>query len=237
MPPMISPDGRWWWDGSQWRSRIVEGELSLFWFTTTPDWASRILLMGLIGLIPIVGTITMYGWTLVATDMIRSGWRELPPAGFRYLERGVPPFVTALIYEVVVAFAVGGVAIAAIAVGLSGSSLVPVALALGLLDLLFLLAVVALGLYMFAALLIGSDRLGIARALNPLGLFGLAGANQQASLRVGVTYFVAVGGISLALAVVSFVLPFAGLVASVALPGVFALVVPALATFRVEPAP
>ena len=54
MPALISEDGRWWWDGRQWRPRTVEGKLDLFWFTGTPDWVSRVLVTGLIGLIPIV---------------------------------------------------------------------------------------------------------------------------------------------------------------------------------------
>ena len=57
MPALISDDGRWWWDGTQWRPRTVEGKLDLFWFTSTPDWFTRVLVTGLIGLIPIVGAI------------------------------------------------------------------------------------------------------------------------------------------------------------------------------------
>ncbi|TMB46844.1 MAG: hypothetical protein E6J53_04105, partial [Chloroflexi bacterium] len=61
-PALISPDGRWWWDGARWRSRLVEGELDLFWFTSSPDWFGRVALTGLIGLIPIIGTINLFGW-------------------------------------------------------------------------------------------------------------------------------------------------------------------------------
>src|ERR1700737_4263902 len=47
VPQLISQDGRWWWDGKQWRTRLVEGPLDLFWFTSTPDWFTRVLVMGL----------------------------------------------------------------------------------------------------------------------------------------------------------------------------------------------
>jgi len=57
MPALISPDGRWWWDGQHWRSRIVDGPLELFWFTATPDWFTRVVVTGLISLIPVVGAI------------------------------------------------------------------------------------------------------------------------------------------------------------------------------------
>jgi hypothetical protein len=75
MPPLISQDGRWWWDGMHWRTRAVEGPLDLFWFTSTPAWSQRVIVTGLIGLIPIIGSINLLGWTLTATDMVRGGWK------------------------------------------------------------------------------------------------------------------------------------------------------------------
>ena len=237
MPAQISPDGRWWWDGTQWRSRLVEGELGLFWFTTTPDWTSRILLVGLIGLIPIVGAINLYGWTLVAVDMIRRGWRELPPANFSYLERGVAPFVTGLAYGFVILFALVGMAGSAIALGFSGSSRIPLAIGLGVLEALFLIALWVLGAFMFGALLIGSDRLGIGRALNPLRLFALARANHEVSVRIALSYFVASIAIFTVEVFISLVVPFVSLAVNLALPAVFAVLVPSLARFEVESAP
>ncbi|HLZ10828.1 MAG TPA: hypothetical protein VKT80_19740, partial [Chloroflexota bacterium] len=103
-PALISQDGRWWWDGVRWRSRLVEGDLDQFWFMSTPDWLERVAVTGLIGLIPIVGTMNSLGWMLVATDMVRQRWRELPPAGFRYIERGVPPFLVTFIYGLALLF-------------------------------------------------------------------------------------------------------------------------------------
>ena len=91
MPSLISQDGRWWWDGTRWRSRAVEGPLDLLWFTTTPDWFQRVIVTGLIGLIPIIGSINVLGWTLTATDMVRGGWKELPPAGTRRSRTGPFP--------------------------------------------------------------------------------------------------------------------------------------------------
>lgn len=77
----------------------------LAWPTKDQSWVSKILLMGLICLllfVPLVNIVVvfnLYGWTYTALDNIRSGRREIPPAGFGYIGRGVNPGVVALIYE------------------------------------------------------------------------------------------------------------------------------------------
>jgi uncharacterized membrane protein (DUF485 family) len=237
MPVLISGDGRWWWDGTHWRSRAVEGPLDLFWFTSTPDWFQRVIVTGLIGLIPIIGSINMLGWTLTATDMVRGGWKELPPAGFQHLERGVAPFVVGLVYGLVLSVVFVILAVVAVAFGVSGrTSLVVIGIALGLLGLLLLLAWWLAALYIFAALLIGSDRLGIVHALDPRRLYALARANHHASLHVAVMYgaatliFAAIG------LTIGIIVPFGSLVLTASLPAVYALVVPTLASFRVDAA-
>jgi hypothetical protein len=237
MPVLISEDGRWWWDGTHWRSRAVEGPLDLFWFTSTPDWFQRVIVTGLIGLIPIIGSINMLGWTLTATDMVRGGWKELPPAGFQHLERGVAPFVVGLVYGLVLSVVFVMLAVVAVAFGVSGrTSLVVIGIALGLLGILLLVAWWLAALYIFAALLIGSDRLGIVHALDPRRLYALARANHQASLHVAVMYgaatliFAAIG------LTIGIIVPFGSLVLTASLPAVYALVVPTLASFRVDAA-
>lgn len=238
-PALISPDGRWWWDGSQWRSRLVEGDLDLLWFTTTPDWFSRVLVTGLIGLIPIVGVINMYGWALTATDMVRNRWRELPPAGFQYLERGVPPFLVGLVYGAVALLVFGGLIVAAILVGISGQGHVAIAIVIVIGSLVFLMLVAwwLLMLYLFAAILVGSDQIGIGHALNPMRLWAIARANHDASLSVALTYFL--GSLVLAMVgiAIGFIVPFGSLLINLALPAVFAMIVPSLARITVVQMP
>jgi MFS family permease len=236
MPALISPDGRWWWDGRQWLSRLVEGRLDLFWFTSTPDWASRVLITGLIGLIPIVGAINLLGWTLVATEMVRNRWKELPPPGFQYLERGIRPFVVSIVYGVVLFVSIVVLALIAVLLATSGRTQAVFAVGLGLLIILIALAWWLLSLYLFAALLIGSDRLGIVRALNPMRLFALARANHDVSLHVALLY----AAITIILTVISIpvgtVIPFGSLLVWLVLPAAYAILVPSLAPFHVEPA-
>lgn len=232
---LISDDGRWWWDGTRWRSRVVEGELDMFWFTTTPDWFTRILITGLIMLIPIVGSINTYGWTLAAVDMVRGRWRELPPAGFHHLERGVRPFLVSLVYGLVAFLVIGVLAGGAILLAISDHSRIPIAIAIGLLVLLLALAWWLLVLYLFAAMIVGSDRLGVAKALNPRTLLAVTRANRSAALAAGATYLVAALVLSFAGSAVGVVVPFGGLIVTVALPAVFAMVVPSLAKIEVQP--
>jgi len=237
VPALISPDGRWWWDGTKWRSRSVEGALDLFWFTTTPDWFQRVIVTGLIGLIPIVGGINTIGWALNATDMVRSGWKELPPAGFQHLERGVAPFVVSLIYGLVLSFVLVILVAFAVVLGMSGRTQLVIAIGIGLVILVLLVAWWLAALYVFAAVLIGSDKLGIGRALDPRLLYALARANHDASIRVALLYAgatIAVGVISSA---VSVFFPFAIFLVALVLPAIYAILVPSLAVFQVGAQP
>jgi hypothetical protein len=231
---LISPDGRWWWDGARWRSRLVEGELDLFWFTSTPDWFGRVALTGLIGLIPIIGTINLFGWTLVATDMVRQRWRELPPAGFHYLDRGAAPFVVALLYGMLALLILFGLVIGGILLIVFR----PVHVAIGIGVLVIAVALLVpwwlISLYFFGSVLVASDTLGIGRALDPRRLIAVARQNPDASLHVALVY----GGGSIALAVISsvasIVIPFGGVIAALVTPAILAMVVPSLARFRVD---
>src|SRR6266851_716223 len=234
MPALISADGRWWWDGRQWRSRAVDGPLDLFWFTTTPDWLQRVVITGLIGLIPIVGSINLLGWALASTDMVRSGWKELPPAGFQHLERGVAPFIVSLVYGLVVAVVVVVLVVVAVLLGMSGRTQLVVAIGIGFVMFLLLIAWWLAALYFFAAVLIGSDQLGIANAIDPRRLYALARANHEVSLRVALLYAAASIVFAAASVTVGLIIPFGGLLLAIGLPAVYAILAPALASFQVK---
>lgn len=232
---LISQDGRWWWDGSQWRSRLVEGELDMFWFMTTPDWFTRVLITGLITLIPIVGAINAYGWTLTAVDMVRQRWRELPPAGFHYIERGLRPFAVGLIYGLVAVLVLGLLGGGAVLLAISDHARIPIAIAIGAVVLLLGFAYWLFALFIFAAMLIGSDRLGVAKALNPGTLWRIARANSAAALMAGGIYLAGSLVLTFVGSAVGFIVPFGSLVVYLALPAVFAMIVPSLAKIEVTP--
>jgi MFS family permease len=235
MPALISEDGRWWWDGRQWRTRLVEDKPDLFWFTTTPEWFNRVVIIGLIGLIPIVGAINILGWTLTATEMSRNRWKELPPAGFQHLERGVAPFVVGLVYGVSFFVVIGVLTFFTVLFAMSGGVRLAVAIGFAFVMLLLVVAWWLVWLYLFAALLITSDKLGIAKALDPRRLLALARANHEVSLHVALLYGAATIVLIAAASTLGVVIPFGGFVVSIGLPALYAVLVPSLAAFRVEP--
>src|ERR1700704_6541132 len=68
------------------------------WPFRDPDWISKILVIALILLIPIVGSINGLGWMLASLDRLRAGEETLAPANLRYLGRGIRLFAVELIY-------------------------------------------------------------------------------------------------------------------------------------------
>src|SRR5919109_1462835 len=73
---------------------------SFAWPFQDPGWFGKMILQGLIAVIPIVGWIAMVGWLMMNIDNFRAGRRELAPAGF-HLSRGVGLFFVFLIYGLV----------------------------------------------------------------------------------------------------------------------------------------
>jgi hypothetical protein len=65
-----------------------------------PRWVEKVLIQGLILIIPIVGVIALAGWMLMTYDNLRAGRQELAPAGF-HLSRGIGLFGAWLIYSFV----------------------------------------------------------------------------------------------------------------------------------------
>jgi|SRR5579859_1381534 len=66
-----------------------------------PGWVGKILVQGLILIIPIVGWIAAVGWLMLTYENLRAGRQELAPAGF-HLEKGIGLFGVYLIYAVLI---------------------------------------------------------------------------------------------------------------------------------------
>src|SRR2546423_12140966 len=81
---------------------------SFAWPYRDPEWFNKIVLMGLIALIPIVGWLQLLGWMLAALDNLRRGWQVLPPAAFRYATRGINLFAASLIWGLAAALLIYG---------------------------------------------------------------------------------------------------------------------------------
>jgi len=70
------------------------------WAFRDPSWLGKIVVQGLILIIPIVGWIAATGWLMMAFENARAGRNELPPAGF-HLGRGIGIFGVYVIYSIV----------------------------------------------------------------------------------------------------------------------------------------
>jgi Protein of unknown function (DUF4013) len=80
--------------------RIAE---AFAWPFRDPGWVGKILLLGVILVIPFVGPVNGLGWMLAALDRLRAGEERLPPANFDHLGRGFGLFVVLLVYSLAVA--------------------------------------------------------------------------------------------------------------------------------------
>lgn len=72
------------------------------WPFRDPEWFEKILLIGLIGLIPIVGAINAAGWMMATIRKLRAGEERLAPASFDYLWPGFQLVVAMLVYYLVI---------------------------------------------------------------------------------------------------------------------------------------
>jgi Protein of unknown function (DUF4013) len=215
----------WFWDGEAWRWTVPPraDRPGLFWFFETPDWIGSFLLTGLIGLIPVVGAMVMLGWYLAARDNLRAGYWIVPPAGFRYLDRGAGIWVAQVVYGLalfVVLLALvflGGLSLVlgahAAVVWLLWPALLPV----------WLLGQLAIG-FLSAAIISLADRYGIGAALTPNRVWPSALANAGASWRVFGAYLLG----ALIATGIGIVVPFG---ATLVLPAAFLMAAPAQAAF------
>lgn len=148
--------------------RITE---AFVWPARDPEWIVKLLIIGLISLIPIVGAINGIGWMLASLDRLRAGDERLAPGNFSHLARGLRVFVVELVYALVIvaigaAFYIPGVLIA-VRQGHDGGS--PSLIGVAILLNLVAFGLVTLGslAYTFAlpAFILATDAGGIAAGL------------------------------------------------------------------------
>ena len=149
---------------------------SFAWPFQDPGWFGKMIVQGLITIIPIVGWIATAGWLIMTIDNYRAGRRELPPAGF-HLGRGIALFVVYLIYIIV--FAIPG----GILTGAASSNNNGGAAALGEL-INFLLSLLLA--FLAPSIILHTYRAGFS------GGFDLGGIWQMATSNIGTTVIAAI---------------------------------------------
>jgi len=161
------------------------------WAFRDPEWLSKVALMGLTFLIPIIGAINGLGWMLETIDRLRAGDERLPPANLDYIGRGFNLFVVDLVYYLALAVVALVFYIPAIAVlsaegqGQPNAALV----VLGLLLLAGAVGVVTLGglalAFAMPAIVLAVDRGGISAGLQPRAIIARAQRSPLNTLIAG----------------------------------------------------
>jgi hypothetical protein len=161
------------------------------WPARDPEWLTKLLIIGLTLLIPIVGAINGLGWMLASLDRLRSGEERLAPANLSYIGRGFPLFVVNLVYGLVIAIVAAAIYVPALLVASnqSHSSANPatISLAIGLSLLAFSVATLgSLGLnFVMPAIVLATDRGGISGGLHAGVVLRQARANIANTLIAG----------------------------------------------------
>lgn len=150
------------------------------WAFRDPDWLGKVLVIGLLLLIPIVGGINGLGWMLETIDRLRAGDERLPRANIDYIGRGFNLFVVFLVYYLALAAVALMLYVPAIGVlsaegrGQPNGALV----ALGLVLIAGAVGVVTLGAlaltFAMPAIVLAVDRGGISAGLRPGAIIGRA---------------------------------------------------------------
>jgi len=161
------------------------------WPARDPEWLAKLLVIGLILLIPIVGAINGLGWMLATVDRLRAGDERLAPANLRYIARGFPLFVVDLVYGLLIALVAGAIYIPGLIVASNQShssanpALISLAIALSLLAFSFAtLGSLALN-FVTPSIVLATDRRGIVGGLSAGAVLRQARANIANTLIAG----------------------------------------------------
>jgi MFS family permease len=195
---------------------------SFAWPFRDPEWFNKIVLMGLIALIPMVGWLQLLGWMLSALDNLRHGWQVLPPAAFRYATRGINLFVASLIWglaALVLLYGSMGVAIFALLslTPKSGDSSSSAVFPFLFLPLMFgitaAFGLIIIALYVFIPpLILFTDRTGLGGAFNVAGFVHAIRTSPRESVAAAalalVSYFISGLGSYLCYIGILFAIPY-----------------------------
>jgi Protein of unknown function (DUF4013) len=154
------------------------------WPFRDPAWVSKILLQGVINLIPIVGWMATLGWMLGSLDNLRQGRQELEAAGFKHLGRGAILFAVYFLYALVI----GVVASALQAIGgaaSGGDTSNAVFVILTLLRVLWQLVAGILLALAIPTIVLLTDRSGFGGGLNVASVVSTITANPGKTLLAG----------------------------------------------------
>ena len=137
------------------------------WPARDPQWLTKILIIGLILLIPIAGAINGIGWMLATLDRLRAGDEALAPANLSYIGRGFRLFVVNLVYGLAIVLVAAAIYVPALLIASSQSqgSANPTLVSLAIVLSLLAFSVATLGTlalnFALPSIVLATDRDGI----------------------------------------------------------------------------
>jgi hypothetical protein len=161
------------------------------WPARDHDWLTKILIIGLILLVPIAGTINGIGWMLAALDRLRAGNETLPPANLSYVGRGFRLFVVNLVYDLAVLLVAAAIYVPAVLIASSQSQgpANPVLVSLAIVMSLLAFSVATLGTlalnFALPSIVLATDRDGIPGGLRLSAVLRRSRINVATTLIAG----------------------------------------------------
>jgi Protein of unknown function (DUF4013) len=161
------------------------------WPSRDPEWLTKLLIMALTLLIPVVGAINGLGWMLATLDRLRAGEERLAPATLGYIGRGFRLFVVNLVYGLAIALITVVIYVPAVVVASNQShgSANPAMVSLAILLSLLAFSIATLGSlalnFAMPSIVLATDRAGIAGGLNLPAVLRQARSNLANTLIAG----------------------------------------------------
>jgi len=161
------------------------------WPARDHDWLTKILIIGLILLIPIAGAINGIGWMLATLDRLRAGNETLPPANLSYIGRGLRLFVVNLVYDLSVLLVAAAIYVPAVLIASSQSRgpASPALVSLAIVMSLLAFSVATLGTlalnFALPAIVLATDRDGISGGLRVSAVLRRSRINVATTLIAG----------------------------------------------------
>jgi hypothetical protein len=161
------------------------------WPVRDPAWFTKLLIIALTLLIPVVGAINAIGWMLASLDLLRGGDERLAPAHLGYLGRGIRLFAVNLVYSLAIGLVVAVIYVPAVLMasresqGPASAGLISAAIALSLLAF----SIATLGSlvlnFLTPSIVLATDRGGIAGGLSVGSVLRQARANLANTMIAG----------------------------------------------------
>jgi hypothetical protein len=162
------------------------------WPMRDPQWVSKVVIIALLLLIPIVGALNGLGWMLACLDRLRAGEETLPAANLTYLGRGLRLFVVNIVYLavfvlVVLAIFVPGVVLLATEGRRAGPNVPAASLGLALVMLTFSLVTLGSVAFYFAmpSIVVEVEHGGVGAGLNVARVVRRSRATLNSTLIAG----------------------------------------------------